>query len=701
MRNRPIRADAPKTPFAIRCQAEIRIVEAEAGKAATRPTFSIRAYNGGLMRVPGWYYPVAIDLAGLTTKQRIAALINHDPSKFVGQSNKVEIGARSIDITGVITDESEDTQRLLTNAKNGAVFEASVGVQPAEDRVTFIDKGETAKCNGRTVKGPCYVVGAGTLREVSFVPVGADGTTEAKIAASAAELNVMTFEEWLKANGFEPKNDAQRAKLQAAYDAEQTAEDEKLADKSKKGKKKSVEAGADPEPITAATDDMIKAGREAYAAESIRIGGIKKVCAGKHAEIEAKAIADGWTFDKTRAEVLEAELKSLGNGRDGGAPNAIIHSSAPVAREVLECAIRLGSSEQESVVAKQYKPEILEAASKRRGMGFKALVEACCAMEGKARPSLSADVREWVKAGFSTVAMPGILNDSMNKMLLTSFQANLGMARRLFKKLSANDFKKHTGYRLGGESVFKKVGDGGELEYGNLKESSFEFQIDTFGRIIAWTRQQYHNDSLGAMTEIVPRMGLGAAKAIERLCWTLVLANTGTFFGTGNKNYIEGATTILSQAGLDQAKQKFVEQVDDEGEPIGVNPQFLVVPPALDGEANRIFRSDLIIVTGLAATNAKSVAPAGNNYKGQFEPITVPHLGTAMAIANASDTAWYLWGDPLFSPFGLAYLNGQENPVVEEVPLPADCLGMAWRGYIDFGACQIEKVGAVKSKGAA
>ena len=43
------------------------------------------------------------------------------------------------------------------------------------------------------------------------------------------------------------------------------------------------------------------------AAESRRIAGIRKVCAGKHAEIEADAIEQGWSVTKTELAVLRSE----------------------------------------------------------------------------------------------------------------------------------------------------------------------------------------------------------------------------------------------------------------------------------------------------------------------------------------------------------------------------------------------------------
>ncbi len=43
------------------------------------------------------------------------------------------------------------------------------------------------------------------------------------------------------------------------------------------------------------------------ATESKRIAAVRKVCAGKHIEIEARAIEEGWSITKTELAVLRSE----------------------------------------------------------------------------------------------------------------------------------------------------------------------------------------------------------------------------------------------------------------------------------------------------------------------------------------------------------------------------------------------------------
>ncbi len=209
------------------------------------------------------------------------------------------------------------------------------------------------------------------------------------------------------------------------------------------------------------------------------------------------------------------------------------------------------------------------------------------------------------------------------------------------------------------------------------------------------------NDDLSALSEIPAMIGRGSALAIEKAFWTLVLANAGNFFGAGNNNYIDGATTVLGSAGLAQAVAAFRNQVDPQGNPILVNPKFLVVPTSLEEAAWELFKSTNIMIAAAGTTDAVTVRPTTNVYGGLFQPSVTPYLNNAN-IAGYSALAWYLFGDPGdVAAFGIAYLDGNEMPTIQDAPQPADVLGLGWRGYIDFGICQLDPRGGVKSNGAA
>jgi hypothetical protein len=253
---------------------------------------------------------------------------------------------------------------------------------------------------------------------------------------------------------------------------------------------------------------------------------------------------------------------------------------------------------------------------------------------------------------------------------------------------------------LTGDVTFQKTGPQGQIKHGSLADASYPYRIYTYARMMAIDRTTIINDDLQALDTIPRMMGRGSALAIEEEFWTLVLANTGSFFGVGNKNLISGAGSALAAAGLGSAVQKFLEQKDQDGKPIGVVPRFLVVPPALKVTGDELYTTRTFNVGG-GNTNTADRVNSANSFYGLYEPLVAPWIGSEGGLTGVSDTHYYLFGDPRdVAAFGIAYLDGIEQPTIEQVEQPANVLGVAMRGYLDFGVCQIDHRGAVRSAGA-
>ncbi len=109
------------------------------------------------------------------------------------------------------------------------------------------------------------------------------------------------------------------------------------------------------------------------AAESKRIAGVRKVCAGRHTEIEARAIEEGWSLSKTELAVLRSERPK--------APDQ--QASQPMfRREVLEAACCLSVGLDETKLLKAFGERTLNAADPIRHIGLRELVAECARLEG-------------------------------------------------------------------------------------------------------------------------------------------------------------------------------------------------------------------------------------------------------------------------------------------------------------------------------
>ncbi|XHC26971.1 hypothetical protein ABWH91_06560 [Phycisphaerales bacterium ac7] len=179
----------PKT-LALTAQAEFEIegadtVSGDAGAAAPLPRFRMMAYSGGPMRVAGWRHPVVIDLAGLAIPSPSRPIrFGHDATAGVGHTDQVMVEEGRLVATGMISRDTPAAREVVVSARNGFPWQASVGA--SVEAFEFLRENQTATVNGREVAGPLNIVRKSTLGEISFVDLGADGSTSATIAAGAA-----------------------------------------------------------------------------------------------------------------------------------------------------------------------------------------------------------------------------------------------------------------------------------------------------------------------------------------------------------------------------------------------------------------------------------------------------------------------------------------------------------------------------------
>lgn len=180
-----------KCPNSLSLTADVEFQAAEKpaeGEAPSRPKFSIAAYSGAPVEVGGFFSPVILDLAGMkAARQKMPILRDHDSSRIVGMSEKVSIDAEGVNLSGVVTGDNSDATEVVSQAKNGFEWQASVGANIV--RREFLEVGKKAVVNGREVSGPMIIARESLLRETSFVALGADHNTSAAVAAKKSELS--------------------------------------------------------------------------------------------------------------------------------------------------------------------------------------------------------------------------------------------------------------------------------------------------------------------------------------------------------------------------------------------------------------------------------------------------------------------------------------------------------------------------------
>lgn len=683
--------------FTLTASATMVFASAVEGEEVKPLLFTINAYNGGPMHIAGFYYPVVIDLAGLRGG-RVAVLRDHKHEQIVGQGTVV-IGARTVTVkgmvTGDITDPTDPAYGVVLHAKNGFEWSASVGVDV--DKADVLEEKQKTKVNGKNVTGPAFIVRAGRLGEVSFVSIGADETANAKIAANAVVKGEhMDFEKWLEGMGLsvDDVSDEQKVKLEAKFDEEQRVAAATSV--------VPVHANAGLAPVVVDDAATVAEGIPAIdmqrleaAAEIKRQAAMRKACGDNHPEILAKAIAEGWDLNKTELEVIRADRPT--------APATHIADNR-VTGQILEAACMVAGKHKNA--EKEYTDQVLQAAHTRFRGGIslqELMLEAAWAngYTGRTvrdvRGVLQSAFGQGVNAAFSTVDIAGILGNVAGKYLLEGFYAVENVWREISAVRSVSDFKQITSYRLTGTDQYEKVAPDGEIKHGTLAEESFTNQADTYGLMLAITRQDIINDDLGALTSVPRKLGRGSGLKINDVFWTEFMDNL-TFFTAANGSYIEGAGTALGIDGLTAGEVAFMAITDADGKPTGVMPRILLVPPALSAVASQLMKA-----LELRNTTSSTKYPTANPHQDKFEVKVSRYLSNS-SYTGYSTTAWYLLAD---APAGdiaaieTVFLNGQEAPTIESTDADFDTLGIRMRGYHDFGVSLQDARGGLMSKGAA
>jgi len=674
---------------------EFTLIEAAGG---ARPKIVGTAYSGGKMSLPGWKNPVVVDLSGMELPESVPLLANHEnrTSARIGMVS-ASVKNNVLEISGEIISEGSEAADIVAQSKAGADWQLSIGADVKECELV---RGKR-EVNGQVFDGPFYHVRKSSLREVSVVAVGADAHTSMKVTAKFDLTNPNPEEEGDKDNMNENKDVEAKAdvKPEVKPEAKPEAKPEIKAEAKPEIQAAQPEVKPEPAPV-----DVAAAARDAAAAavkaERERVAAIRAICDGEFPEIEKDAISSGWTPEVVTKKVLETIRAER--------PAANVHISVKTEpegdslRKTIEAAMCLRCGISADDLEKSYDGKTIEAGMREMDMPLKQLLVECMKLDGI--PYGRGFDNETIRAAFSSVSLPGILSNVANKKLLKSFESQPVIATKLCSTGDLNDFKENDRFRLTDVGDLLPVGADGEIKDGGVTEEAAKNQLDTYGKKFVLTRKMIINDDLGAFMKVPVAMGNRAARLIDQLFFSRLLKNPvqldgKALFSAAHKNLLTGATSALSSDSLKKAIQMFLDQVDADGQPISVEPKFLLVPTALKHLAIELTRGATLITAG-GADNV--VRPALNILADEnLQVVSSPYLANA-AYDGASSTAWYLFGDPRqVDTWEIGYLKGKRTPTVERGETDFNTLGLWFRVYFDLGVREQEHRGMVKSAGAA
>jgi len=679
------------------CAVDDLKITAGAGDGEVLPTFSMVAYTGGQMTVRNWPNPVVVDLSGLSISARSRpVLLGHDPRQIVGHTTRIEVVDTKIIVEGVISGTGEAAKEVVASAQNGFPWRASIGTTVSQ--AEFIEEDQKVEINGRKFSGPLYAIRQAVLGEVSFVSLAADDDTHVEVAAELSGDEEIEMED---------KKDKEKEIEQVERDAS-TEQDAPTGLPAAGKQAGTVNDGEQPTALPTpalpagrsglqageaaavpAQFDVVQRMRQEAAAEAERIASIRKVFAGRFPDLEARAIREDWSLEKCELEIMRASRPTL---------PAIHSADAESGPRILEAACLMAGGIKPDRLIKTCGEQVVEAAEKqyRHGIGLQQLLLEAAWANGYHGRSFRQDIPAVLHAAFSTVDISNILANVANKFLLEGFSSVESTWRTIATIRPVRDFKQTTSYRMTAGGEFEEVAPDGELKSGTLSDEKFTNQAKTYGYLLTLTRQDMINDDLGALTNIPRMVGRKGALKLNKQFWATFLKNS-SFFTVAHGNYATGSTTALSVDALTDAEVLFLKQTDSAGDPIGIQPRFLLVPPALNNTALQLMKS----LTLNETTTANKPKPVNNPHVGKYEVAMSRYLSNAN-LTGYSAKAWYLLADPNDLPvIEVVFLNGKDTPTVEQAEADFNVLGVRFRGYFDFGVALQDYRGGVKMKGEA
>lgn len=289
-----------------------------------------------------------------------------------------------------------------------------------------------------------------------------------------------------------------------------------------------------------------------------------------------------------------------------------------------------------------------------------------------------------IDRAMTTSDFPLLLGDVVQKELRQSYAAAPSGIKQVARMTTARDFRTKHKIQVSGPLTLEKTNEHGEFKHGAYVEGAESYKLETFGRIVAFSRQAIVNDSLGGLSDPARMLGRAAAEFEAAALVTMITANPlmadGKAVFHADHGNLAGAGAAIDETTLSAARLAMRTQKGLSGEPISVTPKFLVVGPALETTAEKFLHT-------IAAVSTADVNPFG----GALTLIVEPRL---------AGNQWYVAASPSeIDGLEYAHLEGEGGPqVASEVGFDTDAV--RFRVRLDFGGGWIDSRGWFKNAGA-
>lgn len=217
-----------------------------------------------------------------------------------------------------------------------------------------------------------------------------------------------------------------------------------------------------------------------------------------------------------------------------------------------------------------------------------------------------------LEEAITTSDFPYLFGQVIDRQLLANYRAVLPDWKTYVRMSTVPDFNTVRREKLhGSDNHLAEVPENGEYQPVKPVNCRYTYNVKKFGRQFDISWESILNDSLGAFNDIPTRFANAALRSEARFVSGLYAASTGD----GNSSLYGATISDCGQAitnrgvlpltilNLEATMALMAAQQDPNGEPIGIMPKHLVVPPALEFTARSILTSTnkMYVDSGAAA----------------------------------------------------------------------------------------------------
>jgi len=284
----------------------------------------------------------------------------------------------------------------------------------------------------------------------------------------------------------------------------------------------------------------------------------------------------------------------------------------------------------------------------------------------------------------STSDFPYILANVANKSLRMGYTNAPRTFLPFCRRVTLPDFKQASRVQLGEAPSLTEVSENGEFTYGTIGEGREVYQLATYGRIVAITRQALINDDLNAFTRIPQLMGAAAANLESDTVYAILTGNPTmgdgfALFSTDHDNF-QGTGSAPDVSTIGNAMSAIGGQTGvDATTYLNLQGRYLI-----GGWSTHTLRAQY------TSPNFQPTAQSGVNPYTALIPITE---------ARITDTSWYVSADPSqIDTIEYAYLDGQDG-VYTETRVGFEVDGVEIKARHDFAAKAVDHRGLYRNDG--